>query len=94
MECCFDSFSIYIHKRFPALSGYEWKLLWCNSRCAFVCFNQACLPAVTEYTVLLASQLYSLVVNYLLYFDQSDIIRRHMYPFFLHSEGQGHLTSL
>lgn len=27
-------------------------LLWCNSSCAFVCFNQACLPAVTEYTVL------------------------------------------
>lgn len=63
-----------------------------------MCVNQACLPAVTEYTVLLAFQLYSLVVNYLLYFDQSDIIKSriqkaHFY-IFLHSEGQGHLTNL
>lgn len=53
MECCFDSFSIY-KKDDPFLHYLVMneKLLWCNSRCAFVCFNQACLPAVTEYTVL------------------------------------------
>lgn len=32
-----------------------------------MCFNQACLPAVTQYTQ--ASQQYSLVVNYLLCFE-------------------------
>lgn len=37
--------------------------------------------------------------NYLLCFDQSDITREvtyrmHIYPVLLHSEGQGHLTSL
>ncbi len=51
-----------------------------------LCSNQACLPAVSKYT--LASQQYSLVVNYLLYsrsertnggLSEGTLMKSHMY---------------
>lgn len=40
-ECRFPSFSIYQNVHFLHYLVMNEKLLWCNSRCAFVCFKSS-----------------------------------------------------
>lgn len=105
MECCFDSFSIYIYIYIWEKKDFLHYLVMNENFCGVILDVLLCLLTKLVFlpsqniqyssisTVLTSCKLF--IVLWPIRHYQTDVTyRRHIYPVLLHSEGQGHLTSL